>query len=169
MLILGDAAMLVACTFDRRVDTVVVDLNPFTDWIDPDIGILGICVPGVRDGLRENREIRTELRGLRNLSLSRIEAAAAERWLARHAVGIVHRPIGLAVRILAIPGDTNCRNGKPICCRVHCVAVRTRLSVQSWVTILHAIPDRCPQPGMLPVVGGRILKVTGAQVAVIPC
>ena len=131
MSLLGDATILVACTFDRRADTVVVHLNQFTDWINPDIDILGICVPGVRDGLRENCGIRTEHRGLRNLSLSRIEVEAEERWLARRAVGTVRRPIGPAVRILAIPGCTKCRNGEPICCRVHCAAVRTRLSVRS--------------------------------------
>ena len=143
MLPSDDAAILVACIFERRADTVVVDLNPFSVWIDPDIHTLGICVQARTTGFVRIAK-SNGVRGLRNLSLSRIEAAAAERWLARHAVGIVHRPIGLAVRILAIPGDTNCRNGKPICCRVHCVAVRTRLSVQSWVTILHIVPHRCP-------------------------
>ena len=60
MLLSGDAAILVAFVFDRRADTVVVDLNPFSVRIDPDFDILGISVQGVRDGLRENREIRTE-------------------------------------------------------------------------------------------------------------
>lgn len=50
MLFLGDAAILVACVFDRRADTVAVDLNPFSDWIDPDIDILGICVQACATG-----------------------------------------------------------------------------------------------------------------------
>ncbi len=37
MLLSGDAAMHVVCVFERRADTVVVDLNP-------DMDILGICV-----------------------------------------------------------------------------------------------------------------------------
>ena len=59
MLLFGDAVIPVACVFDRRANIAAIDLYQLSVRIDPDIDILGICVPGVGDGLRENREIRT--------------------------------------------------------------------------------------------------------------